>query len=776
MRSSEWLSTGRAAAVVGVSATTLRRWAASGRVSCRRTPQGQRRFARGDLEKLRSAVAAEKQQRATRSLQPAPWLASPEAGQSDLECLVEASLEFGRTLDIDEVLPAIARRLRQVAGAATCDIYSWEKGVTRGLVSVDGDVIDESFRGTIWPTRTYNFGPVTEPLAEPFEVFDAARDTYLSLAERQAWLADGFHAGLVLPLAVAGRPIGEVILFDRLPRHFEHLELLQGLAQLAAQALANAHLYEEVNRLHLGNLRALTTALNAKDYYTLGHAGRVAAYMVLLGRELGWREERLVAVQDAAYLHDIGKLAVSDRVLVKPGPLSPEEWQLIRQHPAISAEIVASLFDAELVAGVRGHHERFDGGGYPDGLAGEAISDMAQALCVADCYDAMSSDRPYHAALSYHECLAELRGCAGRQFAPDLVAAFIEALQHQQRRQRRAHVLAGQAARLIDPAKHVLLRTRADEARPEYQEMVASLRELRDAHPSVRFITSFALIGGQCAAVLDTGETEAELSHVGDPLMATPPLVRTLAGESLRANVLTADEFGVWVTGLAPVCDASGAVVAAVTVDLPAVEAVGRRQFHTDLSPGLAAMLQAAAVRSSRAELEATTDGLTGLYNHRYLHERLTEELARAGQRKIKLSLVLAGFDEFRHYNQSFGYKAGDAALCALARIIQALSRQVDLAARYAGDEFAVVLLEADADGAAEVAERIRLEVALACAAQKQPLTVSVGVATYPDDARAGDELLDKAAWAMHVAKRSGRDRVIVFSTGLLHSVAVVSA
>ena len=265
--------------------------------------------------------------------------------QSDLECLVEASLEFGRTLEIDEVLPAIARRLRQVAGAASCDIYSWEKGVLRGLVSVDGDVIDEAFRGTIWPMHTYNFGRVTEPLEGPFEVFDVETDEYLSEAERQAWLADGFRSGLVLPFAVAGQLIGEAILFDYKPRHFEHLELLQGLAQLAAQAIANARLYEEVNRLHLGNLKALSSALNAKDYYTLGHAGRVAAYMVLLGRELGWSEERLAEVQDAAYLHDIGKLAVSDRVLVKAGPLSAEEWELMRQHPAISAEIVGSLFD-----------------------------------------------------------------------------------------------------------------------------------------------------------------------------------------------------------------------------------------------------------------------------------------------------------------------------------------------------------------------------------------------------------------------------------------------
>ena len=196
----------------------------------------------------------------------------------------------------------------------------------------------------------------------------------------------------------------------------------------------------------------------------------------------------------------------------------------MRQHPAISAEIVGPLFDEELVAGVRHHHERFDGGGYPDGLAGEAIPLMARAMCVADCYDAMSSDRPYHAALTYKECLAELRACAGEQFAPDLVPPFVRcpAAPADDASVARKRWPARRPSSSI-PAKHALLRTRADEARPEYQEMVTSLRELRDANPPVRFVTSFALVGGQCVTVLDTGETEGELSHLGEPWFAARP-------------------------------------------------------------------------------------------------------------------------------------------------------------------------------------------------------------------------------------------------------------
>src|SRR5664280_3821316 len=199
-----------------------------------------------------------------------------------------------------------------------------------------------------------------------------------------------------------------------------------------------------------------------------GGASRVAAYAALLGRELGWPEERLEAVENAAFLHDIGKIGVSDRVLLNPGPLTSEEWELVRQHPGISAEIVRPLFDEELVAGVRHHHERFDGRGYPDGLAGEEIPIVARAMCVVDCYDAMSCQRPYRHALSYSRCLAELRSCSGTQFDPAMVTAFRRVLRRLKRQRTHVLDLATQAALLVDPVAHALLRTRADEARPEY--------------------------------------------------------------------------------------------------------------------------------------------------------------------------------------------------------------------------------------------------------------------------------------------------------------------
>jgi len=765
--SSRWLRVQQAADVLGVSATSVRRWADSGALACRRTPSGQRRFLADDLRRYLSEAAPRGGGDATR--REGADATPREGAEERYQLVLDTSLELASTLDLGEILQSAARRLSSVLGIPDCDIYRLEddEHLVCLTSTIDGacdaDWVGRRLRLTDWSCARL---AVEARHAITIPTLD---DPRLGPADRETMRRFGERSCVSLPLVARDKVIGVVDLLDRVERQFtvEEIDTAEAVCQLVALALEHVELYEEVKSLHLGNLRALSSALSAKDHYTLGHANRVAAYMTMLGTELGWPTDRLQAVQDVAFCHDVGKIGVSDRVLLKGGPLTSEEWELMRQHPGISAEIVRPLFDQELVAGVRHHHERFDGGGYPDGLAGQEIPLIARAMCVVDCYDAMSCRRPYRPALSYQQCLAELRRCVGTQFDPEMVEAFLRALRRLQDRRARVAALAGRAVALIDPTVHGRLRSRADETSGDYRAAVAALRRLRDEHPPVRFVTSYALVGDGCITVLDTGESDHEASHVGDTWLPDDELARVLHGESLAANILDADDFGVWVSGIAPLRDAGGNIVGAVTVDAPAHESLGQR-LEADRSRTLAAMLQTAAIRFSRAEVEAITDGLTGLYNHRYLHERLEEELERARRHETRVSLLFCDCDCFKAYNDAYGHKAGDAALARIARIVESCSRRVDLAARYGGEEFVLVLVDTDTAGALTVAERIRAEVEASSTKAGQPLTVSVGVATCPRDASARDELLDKADWAMYAAKRAGRNRVLAFGDGLV--------
>ena len=198
-------------------------------------------------------------------------------------------------------------------------------------------------------------------------------------------------------------------------KKIEFLGLIEGVGAHLSLAIKNARLYETVRELHLASLRALSSALTAKDYYTLGHTARVAPYATIVAEELGWSGQAIAELEEVAYLHDIGKLAVPDRVLLKSGTLNDEEWALMRMHPAVSSEIVEPLVGERPVAGVLHHHEWYDGSGYPDRLAGEDIPEIARLMGVVDAYDAMSSRRSYDKALDYGSASLSSRPAAARK-------------------------------------------------------------------------------------------------------------------------------------------------------------------------------------------------------------------------------------------------------------------------------------------------------------------------------------------------------------------------
>jgi putative nucleotidyltransferase with HDIG domain len=196
--------------------------------------------------------------------------------------------------------------------------------------------------------------------------------------------------------------------------------------QIVRQADALSAAVVEIETTYDRTLQALSNALDVRDSETEGHARRVVAYMELIARQLGIGDDELSVLRRGALLHDIGKVGVPDRILRKPAALSEAEWATMKRHPDLGARIIGGIPFLEHVAAiVRHHHERWDGGGYPDALAGEAIPLGARIFTVADSFDAMTSDRPYRSAMSVEEARREVDSCRGTQFDPRVVDAFL---------------------------------------------------------------------------------------------------------------------------------------------------------------------------------------------------------------------------------------------------------------------------------------------------------------------------------------------------------------
>ena len=184
--------------------------------------------------------------------------------------------------------------------------------------------------------------------------------------------------------------------------------------------------YEKLKAANRQALFGLAEAIEAKDPYTKGHCGRVAAYSLVLAKEAGYPVDGLETLEFGAFLHDIGKIGIKDAVLLKPGPLDEAEWIHMREHPVKGFAIASKIEMLKpIMSAVRNHHERWDGSGYPDKMVAENIPLAARIVAIADAYDAMATDRPYKAALSLEECEAILRKTAGKMYDPELIEVFV---------------------------------------------------------------------------------------------------------------------------------------------------------------------------------------------------------------------------------------------------------------------------------------------------------------------------------------------------------------
>jgi putative nucleotidyltransferase with HDIG domain len=205
--------------------------------------------------------------------------------------------------------------------------------------------------------------------------------------------------------------------------------LFSTLAGQTAIALENAKLFEDVRDISVAAISSLATAIDARDPYTRGHSEDVTRLVVHLARELGWEGADLEMLEFAALLHDVGKIAVPDAILRKPEDLTPEEWDVIYLHPYHSAQIVRPVKPLrKIIPWIYHHHERWDGAGYPDHLKGEGIPEGARLIAVVDAFNAMTTNRPYHKALSEAEALREIRRSGGKQFDPRMVKAFLKVM------------------------------------------------------------------------------------------------------------------------------------------------------------------------------------------------------------------------------------------------------------------------------------------------------------------------------------------------------------
>jgi HD-GYP domain-containing protein (c-di-GMP phosphodiesterase class II) len=251
----------------------------------------------------------------------------------------------------------------------------------------------------------------------------------LSERTRTVMQHEQFRAYYVVPLIARGQVKGVLECFHHEPLAAEQdwMDFLETLAGTVAIALDNAELFETLQRSYDDTLEGWVKALDLRDKETEGHSQRVTQMTVHLARLMGLPEHEIDHARRGALLHDIGKLGIPDSILHKPGPLTDEEWLIMKQHPVFAYEWLSPIAYLQPALDIPyGHHEKWDGSGYPRGLRGEEIPLAARIFAVIDVWDALSSDRPYRKGWPPEKIVAHVRDQAGRHFDPAIVELFLQ--------------------------------------------------------------------------------------------------------------------------------------------------------------------------------------------------------------------------------------------------------------------------------------------------------------------------------------------------------------
>ncbi len=344
------------------------------------------------------------------------------------------------SLDTDSVVETVLTRTRDVL---PCDCLSVTllSGTAKERADVFVASFDQGFEKTTESARITD--AEMEKLYECSEYTELTRDDELPDFVRPL-ASRGCKRFLVLPIVLLGRLTGAITLGQRKGTEHpaEDLALVRQFADQVTLALSKSRLIEQLDQLHLGTLTAFARAIDAKSPWTAGHSERVTKLAVKIGRDMGLSQVDLERLNRGGLVHDIGKIGVPPEILDKPGRLTDEEFELMRQHTLLGARILEPIpAYADVIPIVLYHHERFDGKGYPHGLAGEKIDRNARILAVADCFDAMKSDRPYREGMPLGQVLSIIDKGAGTQFDPEAVKALMRViereLEHRERKRER---------------------------------------------------------------------------------------------------------------------------------------------------------------------------------------------------------------------------------------------------------------------------------------------------------------------------------------------------
>lgn len=533
-----------------------------------------------------------------------------------------------------------------------------------------------------------------------------------------------------------------------------------------------------LDELNHSIIASLANAINAKDRYTTQHLARVQCYAMAMAEHLGLDKDVREAVRCASLVHDIGKIGVPEYILRKPGALTPEEYRRVQEHVEIGAAILRPVrFPWPVVETVLGHHERWDGKGYPRGLAGEAIPIGARVVAVADVFDALTSDRPYRKAMAVEDALEAIRRMAGAQFDPAVVEALIAVFPAC--RARLAEMdgdprpASGNAKRthsgldgttmenteflaMYNVARPLPQTLNLDETLDAVLERIVGLVPFEDA---VLYVPGGDGILRACAA---RGRDSEDLMALRLTIRRGPTRMAFEEGRAVRNGVALRDIGVHFRSGKPPelfstlACpiEAGGEVVGVLTLYS------GRRCNYTaehvrfvETIARHAASVIRGALRMQQTEEMAYSDPLTGLPNARALNAWLANRLEQCRQTREPFAVGLTDLDNFKTVNDTLGHLAGDQVLRDVALAMKSCVRSGDMVARYAGDEFVVGIQTANPEALESLRRRLCDAVDSVAVARDLPIGASTGLAVYPDDGLSPSELLQVADARMYEEK-----------------------